>query len=85
MGNLYNTSLGQKIPGNSTLFIKYRTGGGFNTNIAANTITTIASRNVLVNGQNNTINQAVINSLVCNNPIPAAKSFGPAVIVYNAL
>lgn len=68
---LYNTSLGEKVPANSTLFIKYRTGGGINTNIAANTITTVANRNVIVNGQNNTINQAVINSITCNNPIPA--------------
>ena len=31
----------------------------------------ITNKNVVVNGINNTINQAVINSITCNNPIPA--------------
>lgn len=68
---LYNTALGEKIPSNSTVFIKYRTGGGFNTNLGPNSVTTISNRNVIVNGPNNVINQAVINSITCNNPIPA--------------
>jgi hypothetical protein len=68
---LYNTSLGEKIPSNSTIFIKYRVGGGLSTNLGTNSITTINNRNIVVNGPNATINQAVINSIVCTNPIPA--------------
>jgi hypothetical protein len=68
---LYNTALGEKLPSNSTIFIKYRTGGGYNTNLGPNSVNIITNKNVTVNGPNNTINQAVINSLTCNNPIPA--------------
>ena len=68
---LYNTALGQKIPANSTIFIKYRVGGGSNTNIGPNTVTTIANKNVLVNGPNQNVNQAIVNTMTCNNPIPA--------------
>ena len=68
---LYNTSLGEKVPANSTIFIKYRTGGGFNTNLGPNTIVTVTNKNMVVNGPSPNVNQSVINSLVCNNPIPA--------------
>lgn len=68
---LYNTALGEKIPANSSVFIKYRTGGGVNTNLGPNTIVTITNKNMLVNGPSQNVNQSVINSLVCNNPIPA--------------
>jgi hypothetical protein len=68
---LYNTALGEKIPPNSTLFIKYRTGGGLSTNLGPNTITNVNNLNISVNGINQVINQAVINSVTCNNPIPA--------------
>lgn len=68
---LYNTSLGEKIPSNSTIFIKYRIGGGLNTNLGPNSVTIIQNRNVTINGPSATINQAVLNSLVCTNPIPA--------------
>jgi hypothetical protein len=68
---LYNTALGEKIPANSTIFIKYRTGGGFNTNIGPNSVTIITNKNMIVNGPSQNANQAVINSLICNNPIPA--------------
>jgi hypothetical protein len=68
---LYNTSLGEKIPPNSTIFIKYRTGGGSNTNLGPNTVTTIGNKIITVNGPKPNINQSVINSLTCTNPIPA--------------
>ena len=68
---LYNTALGEKIPANSTVFIKYRVGGGLNTNLGPNTINTINNRNITVNGPSATINQAVLNSITCINPIPA--------------
>jgi hypothetical protein len=68
---LYNTSLGEKIPGNSTIYIKYRVGGGFNTNLGPNSIINITNSNVIVNGPNASINQSVLNTLSCTNPIPA--------------
>jgi hypothetical protein len=68
---LYNTALGEKIPANSTIFIKYRTGGGVNTNLGPNVITNVTNKNMVVPGPNSNTNQAVINSLICNNPIPA--------------
>lgn len=68
---LYNTSLGQKIPADSTIFIKYRVGGGSNTNLGPNSVTTIVNRNIIVNGQKANINEAVRNTITCNNPIPA--------------
>ena len=68
---LYNTALGEKVPGNSTIFIKYRTGGGLNTNLGPNTVVNINNKNVIVNGASANINQGVINSLICTNPIPA--------------
>jgi hypothetical protein len=68
---LYNTSLGEKIPANSTIFIKYRVGGGLDTNLGPNTINIINNRNITVNGSSVSVNQAVLNSITCNNPIPA--------------
>jgi len=68
---LYNTTLGEKILANSTIFIKYRVGGGLNTNLGPNTVNVINNRNITVNGPSATINQAVLNSIICNNPIPA--------------
>jgi len=77
---LYNTALGEKIPPNSTIFIKYRTGGGVNTNLGPNVITNVTNKNMVVNGPNLNINQTVINSLICNNPIPALGGKDPLSI-----
>jgi hypothetical protein len=77
---LYNTALGEKVPANSTIFIKYRTGGGINTNLGPNVITTVTNKLMVVNGPNSNTNQAVINSLVCNNPIPALGGKDPLTI-----
>jgi hypothetical protein len=77
---LYNTALGEKIPPNSTIFIKYRTGGGVNTNLGPNVITNVTNKNMVVNGPNSNINQTVINSLICNNPIPALGGKDPLSI-----
>jgi hypothetical protein len=68
---LYNTALGEIPKINSTIYIKYRVGGGSQSNVAANTIKNILTRNVFVNGNNQAINQRVINSLRVNNTIPA--------------
>lgn len=66
-----NTSLGLTVSPNKTMFISYRVGGGANTNIGPNVITTVTQKNMTVNGSNPTNNQRVINSLTVNNPLPA--------------
>lgn len=66
-----NLSLGETLKANTTLFIQYRVGGGSNTNLGSNTITTTNLINMFVNGPNNATNTSVRQSLTVNNPIPA--------------
>jgi hypothetical protein len=68
---LYNTALGEIPNINSTIYIKYRIGGGKQANVSANSIRTVVNNNMFVNGTNPVINQRVINSLRVNNTIPA--------------
>lgn len=61
-----------KIPDpNTTMFIKYRIGGGVKSNVGQNILTAKGDVNIIVNGQNAAINNQVISSLSVNNPIPA--------------
>lgn len=62
-----NIGLGRTIKANTTLFVKYRIGGGKTSNIGVNTINQIGTINFSVNGPSSTINQNVIQSLKCNN------------------
>jgi len=66
-----NLSLGITPTANKTMFISYRVGGGSSTNIGPNTIKTVTSVEMIVNGPDVTINQKVRNSLSVNNPLPA--------------
>ena len=66
-----NMSLGLTLTANKTMFISYRVGGGANTNVGPNVITSIGSVDLFVNGGNSTINQAVRSSLQVKNTIPA--------------
>lgn len=66
-----NLSLGETLKSNTTLFVKYRVGGGSNTNLGSNTLRTTNLVNMYVNGPDNIKNNAVRQSLVVNNPIPA--------------
>lgn len=66
-----NTALGLIPKSKQTMFISYRVGGGANTNIGPNTLTIISQKEVVLNGNNATTNQKVIQSLSVNNPIPA--------------
>jgi hypothetical protein len=65
------SSLGDIPRVNTTMFIKYRVGGGSKSNVGVNTLTTLGTLNVFVGGQNNSQNLRVKNSLKVNNPIPA--------------
>jgi hypothetical protein len=62
-----NIALGKTVKANTTLFVKYRIGGGATSNIGVNTINQIGNVNFAVNGPSQNINQNVIQSLRCNN------------------
>lgn len=66
-----NISLGSIPRTNTTLFIKYRIGGGKNSNIGVNVINSIDNIEFNVNGPINSINNQVIQSLRVNNVTPA--------------
>jgi hypothetical protein len=66
-----NLSLGITPTSNQTMFVKYRVGGGSDTNLGSNILTSKGIINMVVNGTNPTINASVTNSLSVNNPIPA--------------
>jgi hypothetical protein len=66
-----NLSLGTVPTANTTMFIKYRLGGGADSNIGPNILTSVGLLNMTVNGSNSAINQSVKNSLRVNNLFPA--------------
>jgi len=68
---LNNLSLGALPKIDSTLFIKYRIGGGKSSNLGVNVITSVDSIEFNVNGPNSSINTQVVNSLSVNNVTPA--------------
>lgn len=68
---LENTALGVRLKRGSTLFVRYRTGGGIGSNVGANTITTVNNAIVTVSGSRQDQNRRVQRSLTVNNPIPA--------------
>jgi len=68
---LNNISLGEIPPTNSTLFVKYRVGGGKDTNIGVNIITTMDTFDFVVNGPNSSINTQTSQSLRVTNVTPA--------------
>ena len=68
---LNNTSLGSIPKTNTTLFIKYRVGGGKNTNLGVNVITTVDSYEMVINGPNDTISSQVSQTLRTTNVTPA--------------
>lgn len=65
-----NMALGTTLPANSTLFVKYRTGGGATSNIGVNTLTSTGIVEMIVTGADSAINNGVRTSLKVNNPIP---------------
>jgi hypothetical protein len=65
-------------PSNTTLTVRYLTGGGVNSNIDSNTLTTISPTNVKFNNTNlNSITaNYIFNSLASNNPLAASGGKG---------
>lgn len=68
---LNNDSLGYAPYMNTTMYIKYRIGGGTKTNIGVNVINTFGYKNITINGSDNTLNNLVQNSLTVTNITPA--------------
>jgi hypothetical protein len=68
---LNNMSLGAIPKTNSTLFVRYRVGGGKNSNLGVNIINSVDDIEFIVLGPNTTTNSQVIQSLRVNNITPA--------------
>jgi hypothetical protein len=70
------------VPQNTTLTIKYLSGGGLSSNIEANVLTSIDSTNIDFKFAPSDINlqDIVLDSIVCNNPIPATGGRGEDTI-----
>jgi hypothetical protein len=66
-----NLSLGETPTSNTTMFIRYRVGGGSDTNLGPNVLTSLGVVNMVINGPSSTMNNAVKNSLKVNNLFPA--------------
>ena len=72
IGNLINNNSLGTIPNPSTtMFIKYRVGGGESSNIGPNVLTNLGVTEFVINGDDSSVNSNVRNSLTINNPIPA--------------
>ena len=66
-----NNSLGWAPINNTTLYVRYRIGGGIDTNIGVNTIDTVGQVSLNLNGPDEQINTIVRNSLTAINVTPA--------------
>lgn len=72
IGNFINNlSLGVVPTPNTTMFIKYKVGGGSDSNLGPNVIKGLGIVDMSVNGSDSTINQNVKKSLKVNNAFPA--------------
>jgi hypothetical protein len=66
-----NLSLGEIPQTDNTLYVRYRVGGGEDTNIGPNTITSLGTVTPIINGDDSDINRIIGQSISVNNPIPA--------------
>lgn len=73
---LNNTSLGEKLPADSTIFIKYRTGGGEESNLGSNVLRGVSNINAVIQGVDASKNDAVLSSTKGTNVIPALGGRG---------
>ena len=66
------------VPQNTTLTIKYLSGGGLSSNIEANVLTSIDTTNIDFKFAPSDVNlqNIILNSIICNNPIPATGGRG---------
>ena len=72
IANFFNsTALGEIPRPNTTLYVRYRVGGGSSSNIGANVINSVGNLEMVINGPNAANNQFVRSSIRVNNPVPA--------------
>lgn len=72
IGDIFNNNaLGTKLPPDSTLYVKYRIGGGTSSNIGANVLQQVGNIDAVIVGNDEAKKQSVINSTRATNPIPA--------------
>jgi len=69
--HLNNLSLGSVPKAGSTIFIKYRIGGGKNSNLGVNVITSVDNVEFNVNGPLTNVNNQIVQSLNVTNVTPA--------------
>lgn len=62
-----NLSLGKSVKPNTTLFVKYRIGGGITSNVGVGSLSSLGEYELSVNGPSSTINTKVVNSLNATN------------------
>lgn len=68
---LNNTALGEKLKKDHTLFIRYRVGGGSDSNVGTNVLTSLGNFQLTVAGPRQDYNTQVNRSFKTTNPIPA--------------
>jgi hypothetical protein len=73
---LQNTALGVQVPPVSTIFIKYRAGGGPLSNVGSNVLNEVSNIQSQSLGSNLDLIQSVLSSTRANNPIPAIGGVG---------
>jgi hypothetical protein len=72
IGNIINNnSLGEIPSPSNTLYVRYRVGGGEDTNIGVNVVTGLGVISTVINGDDPDTNNSIRNSISVNNPIPA--------------
>lgn len=77
IGDFINTTALGEIPKpNTTMYIRYRVGGGSQTNVGPNVIKNVGLNTTIVDGPNPNTNDSVGRSLRVNNPIPAFGGVG---------
>ena len=74
---IYNNNLGKRLPKDTTMYIKYRVGGGKESNVAANTITTLANIDCVFNNVSQNLSEQdknnVYSSITVTNKQPSVS------------
>ena len=77
IGDFINTTALGEIPKiDNTMFIRYRVGGGAQSNVGPNVLTSVGNNTMTIQGPNVNTNDAVRRSIRVNNPIPAFGGSG---------
>ena len=72
IGDFINTtSLGEIPKANNTMYVRYRVGGGSQSNVGPNVINGVGLNQMVINGPNINTNNSIKKTLRVNNPIPA--------------